>query len=386
MPDRFPMPSRPRSLTIRALETIPIRVPLARTYRGSQYQMTHRSTIICRVHTDEGVVGEAYAGDEDAALGAIVERSSTTRSRRGWSARTPSPSSAAGSSARPATFDILRDRRLGLVALRLRRTRRSGTRSARRSASRSGGCGAAIATELPMISIGGYYGATTPTSRTRSPSYRELGLGGLKFKVGGVTPDEDADAFRRARAAAGDDFVLLVDANQGWSPTEAIELRPARRGRRPPLVRGAVPLGQRPPRACATCATPPGVAVCAGQSEYSAAGCRDLMAAGAIDVCNFDASWSGGPTEWRRAAAVAHELRRRDGPSRGAAGRARICSRRSRTGRTSSASTPTATRSGGTSSRTGPPLVDGRMRLPDGPGLGWELDDVTTSIATGLDA
>ena len=48
-----------------------------------------------------------------------------------------------------------------------------------------------------------------------------------------------------------------------------------------------------------------GVRVCAGQSEYSAAGCRDLMAEGAIDVCNFDASWSGGPTEWRRAAAVA---------------------------------------------------------------------------------
>jgi L-alanine-DL-glutamate epimerase-like enolase superfamily enzyme len=34
-------------------------------------------------------------------------------------------------------------------------------------------------------------------------------------------------------------------------------------------------------------------------------GCHDLMEAGAIDVCNFDASWSGGPTAWRRAAAIA---------------------------------------------------------------------------------
>jgi hypothetical protein len=48
-----------------------------------------------------------------------------------------------------------------------------------------------------------------------------------------------------------------------------------------------------------------GVRVCAGQSEFSAAGCRNLMEAGAIDVCNFDASWSGGPTEWRRVAALA---------------------------------------------------------------------------------
>ena len=30
------------------------------------------------------------------------------------------------------------------------------------------------------------------------------------------------------------------------------------------------------------------------------------MEAAAVDVCNFDSSWSGGPTAWRRAAAVAH--------------------------------------------------------------------------------
>jgi L-alanine-DL-glutamate epimerase-like enolase superfamily enzyme len=49
-----------------------------------------------------------------------------------------------------------------------------------------------------------------------------------------------------------------------------------------------------------------GVSVCAGQTEFSAAGCRDLMEVGAIDFCNFDSSWSGGPTEWRRAASTAH--------------------------------------------------------------------------------
>ena len=29
------------------------------------------------------------------------------------------------------------------------------------------------------------------------------------------------------------------------------------------------------------------------------------MVEGAIDVCNFDAPWSGGPTEWRRVAGMA---------------------------------------------------------------------------------
>src|SRR5690606_23280678 len=48
------------------------------------------------------------------------------------------------------------------------------------------------------------------------------------------------------------------------------------------------------------------IPVCAGQSELSPSGCRDLMETGSIDVCNFDASWSGGPTAWRRTAAIAH--------------------------------------------------------------------------------
>ena len=55
-------------LTIRNIETTPIRVPLAREYKGSRYKMTHRSTIVTRIETEEGVVGEAYAGDEDAVL------------------------------------------------------------------------------------------------------------------------------------------------------------------------------------------------------------------------------------------------------------------------------------------------------------------------------
>jgi L-alanine-DL-glutamate epimerase-like enolase superfamily enzyme len=46
-----------RSLTIRRIETIPIRVPLGRIYRGSYYEMSHRSTIVTRVYTDEGIVG-----------------------------------------------------------------------------------------------------------------------------------------------------------------------------------------------------------------------------------------------------------------------------------------------------------------------------------------
>ena len=110
--------SEPRgraTLTISRIETLPIRVPLGRIYRGSYYSMDYRSTIVTRVYTDEGIIGEAYAGDEDAGLleiDGIIHTEIAPRLigvdamdiERCWEL------------ARPATFNILRDPRLGLVA------------------------------------------------------------------------------------------------------------------------------------------------------------------------------------------------------------------------------------------------------------------------------
>jgi D-arabinonate dehydratase len=73
----------------------------------------------------------------------------------------------------------------------------------------------------PMIAIGGYYGPDADIE-AEVAELREMGLAGMKFKVGGATPEADAERFRRARAAAGPDFALAADANQGWTPQEAI--------------------------------------------------------------------------------------------------------------------------------------------------------------------
>ncbi|HKP18566.1 MAG TPA: mandelate racemase/muconate lactonizing enzyme family protein [Gaiellaceae bacterium] len=288
-------------LTIRGIETIPIRVPLGRTYSGSYYRMTHRSTIVTRVHTETGIVGEAYAGDEDADLLEIdriiheeIEPRLTGEDafaiERCWEL------------ARPATFDILRNRRLGLVACAC-------VDSALWDA-----VGKAVGqplwrlwggwrSRLPMIAIGGYYGEGADVAREVA-ELRELGLAGLKLKVGGLEPEQDAERVRTAREAGGREFILAADANQAWTPEQAVRF--AR------LVDGYDLFWLEEPcrwhndrRALRDVRYRTGVPICAGQSELSAAGCRDLMVEGSIDFCNFDASWSGGPTEWRRVAAMA---------------------------------------------------------------------------------
>lgn len=295
--------TRHARLTISAIETVPLRVPLPREYRGSRYRMTNRCTIITRVMTREGIVGEAYNGDEDEAQPAVVRiiREELTpallgqdagRVERCWERMLP------------ATFDILRERRLATSAMAC-------VDSAIWDA-----VGKALGVplwrlwggyrdELPITAIGGYYGATHADLAEEMERYRDLGLAGCKFKVGGASPEEDAERCRVARQAAGPDFILIVDANQGYTTEEALR-----------FCRLIADLNLRwfeepcrwynDRRSMRDVRLIAGIPVAAGQSEISAGAVRDLMVEGAIDVCNFDSSWGGGPTEWRRAAATAH--------------------------------------------------------------------------------
>jgi L-alanine-DL-glutamate epimerase-like enolase superfamily enzyme len=355
-------------LTIAEIETIPLRVPLGRTYQGSRYKMTHRSTIVTRIHTEEGIVGECYAGDEDAGLLEIDEivrleiaprliGEDGFRIERIWEL------------SRPATYDILRDRRLGLVA------------TACIDAALWDAIGKALGQPLyrlwggyrdriPIIAIGGYYGHQDITTEVRA--LRARGLAGMKFKVGGLSPEEDARRFQTAREAGGDDFVLCADANQGWTPSEAIEF--ARRVADLDLYWFEEPcIWSNDRRAMRDVRYAAGVRVCAGQSEFSAGGCRDLMVDGAIDFCNFDSSWSGGPTEWRRVAASAAafdvSMAHHEEPHIAAHLLASIPH-----GTFLEIFEPDRDPIWWNLVANRPEIVSGTIELPKGPGLGWELD------------
>ncbi|MBK5232360.1 MAG: mandelate racemase/muconate lactonizing enzyme family protein [Thermoleophilia bacterium] len=364
-------PGRRRGpLTIAAIETVPIRVPLGRTYHGSQYRMTHRSTVITRVHTDQGIIGEAYAGDEDGALSEICQIVSdeiapqllgedAMRVEHCWKLT------------RPATFDILRDRRLGLVAC-------AGVDAAIWDA-----VGKALEVplwllwggfrnSLPMISIGGYYGTDT-SIEDEVTGLQEKGLAGMKFKVGGLSPAEDAERVRTAREAAGKDFLLAVDANQAWTPPQAVEFARL-------LADLDIAWFEEPcrwhndARAMRDVRYQAGLPVCAGQSEYSATACVDLMIAGAIDVCNFDASWSGGPTEWRRAAAAAACYDIRMGHHEEPQVSSHLLSSIPH-GTYAECFDPDRDPIWWNLIANRPELRDGILELSDAPGLGWELDE-----------
>ncbi|CAB4667302.1 MAG: mandelate racemase/muconate lactonizing enzyme family protein [Actinobacteria bacterium] len=358
-----------QDLTITRIETEAIRVPLARTYRGSHYKMTHRSTIITRIHTASGLVGEAYAGDEDASLleiesiiqdelAPLLIGQDGSAIERLWEI------------ARPATWDILRDRRLGLVAC------------ASIDVTLWDLMGKALGVPLwklwggyrsrvPVITIGGYYGSNLTIKEEVEYLLKEE-FAGMKFKIGGMSPEDDAKRFKEARKVGGDNFRIAVDANQGYTPAQAIEFSKLVADDNllwfeEPCIWQNDKKGMRDVRYGGS------VAVCAGQSEFSAAGCRDLMEAGSIDFCNFDSSWSGGPTEWRKVAAMATVYDVKMAHHEEAQVSAHLL-----------ASIPHGTYveyfhpdrdpiwHNLLANR--PALKDGHIQLNDNPGLGWELD------------
>lgn len=357
---------------ISTIETIPIRVPLEHVYEGSYYRMRNRCTIITRIHTEDGLVGECYNADADedqAEIIRIIREEIAPRLRGRDSQRIEDNWQAM----LPITFDQLRDRRLAMQAIACVDSAlwdAFGKRCGQPLWRLWGGA----QDRLPMIGIGGYYGSSEADLERDVNFFRlEHGMVGMKFKIGGKPPSEDADRLRAVREIAGEEFVLVVDANQGYTVAEALEfLRlvediPLRWFEEPTRWHGDI-------RSLRDVRLRGNVDVAAGQSEISRVGMREMIGSGSIDVCNFDASWGGGPTEWRRVAALALSYDVELGHHEEAQVSSHLL-----------ASMPNGTFAEAFSPRRDPifwqmwanrpDLVDGCLVMPEAPGFGWTLDD-----------
>ena len=291
----------PGSLVIDRVETIALRAPLGRRFSGSAYSMDNRCTIVVRLTTADGIQAETYSGDTDEEQALIVGiiHDELAPAILGRSARDPE---GAWRAMEPVTNNILRDRGLALQAIAALDTAIWDAlgRAVGLPLYRLWG---AVTDSLPISIIGGYYHLDAAQTADTVRRYVEQGFGGMKFKVGGRTPTEDAERFRVAREAVGPDFVLMADANQGYDRAQAVEF-----GRR--VADLDLRWFEEPcrwtndRRWMRDVRYQTGIPVCAGQSETTLHGLRDLVVDGAIDVSNFDASWAGGPTIWRKAAGL----------------------------------------------------------------------------------
>jgi D-arabinonate dehydratase len=162
---------------------------------------------------------------------------------------------------------------------------------------------AALAEEFKACAARGYghgkmkVGRTPETPMNPLAHMVEAGFATSSF-------EEDLARVRAVREAVGDDFRLMVDANNAWGVATA--LAAGREFDQLGVHWFEEPVGTDDRAGSAQLAAALDVPVAGYETETQLSGFRDLIGAGAVDIVQPDVIWAGGITACRRIAALAY--------------------------------------------------------------------------------
>jgi D-arabinonate dehydratase len=286
-------------MKVAAVESLLVRVPLRRPVLLSRQTFTAREFNVVRVRTDEGLVGIGYArGGEVVRAAAEVEIAPRLVGRDPlatetlWAELHESASivGRAGAFMRAlsavdiALWDV-KAKAVGLPLFRL--------------------LGGEVG-RVPAYVSGGYYrdGQTPDDLAEEMAGYVERGFRAVKIRVARLPLRDDVERVAAVRRAIGDDVELMVDANQGYA-TAAEATAAGRRFEQLGVRWLEEPVRAEDRAGSAAVAAALDMAIATGETEYGRFAFRDLIAAGAADVLQPDATVVGGVSEWLKAAALA---------------------------------------------------------------------------------
>lgn len=152
---------------------------------------------------------------------------------------------------------------------------------------------------------GGFLNASLDEVKARASQSIEEGIGGIKIKVGLPDSKEDLRRVEGIREHIGPDVPLMVDANQQWD--RATALRMGRRLEEFDLVWIEEPLDAYDFEGHAHLAQVLDTPIATGEMLASVAEHKGLIAANGCDIIQPDAPRVGGITQFLRLAALADE-------------------------------------------------------------------------------
>ncbi len=238
--------------------------------------------------------------------------------------------------------------------------------------------GGALRRRVPAYVTGFYYrDGERPDDLVREAAmYVAQGYRTLKVKVGGLTPEADAERVGVIRKAVGKDVAIMLDANQGWNLPTAVRAATLCAPHDIFWLEDPMPWYDER-RTLERLKAEVDIPIAAGETEYSPFGLRTMLAEGLVDYLIIDSTWAGGLTTWRKAAVMAElyqiPLAAHHDPQIHVHAIAA-----SPTGFIlESFADPTRDPLWFELFRERPSIVDGFMSLPDAPGLGLELRDDT---------
>lgn len=197
---------------------------------------------------------------------------------------------------------------------------------------------------------------------------RTQGLTAFKIKVGGEDSlDKEIERVRAVREAIGDDMALMVDPNRAWSADVTIEMGARMEPYNLRWLEDPIPYEDMEGRTrVAACLEVP---IASGEDMYTGSQFRDLAEHKAADIFNVDLQRVGGISGWLD---VTSFLEGRNLPYAGHWFSEIQCHLFA------------TTEKGLTLEympwhfglhKKKPRIVNGLMELPQGPGIGWEIDE-----------
>jgi L-alanine-DL-glutamate epimerase-like enolase superfamily enzyme len=135
-------------------------------------------------------------------------------------------------------------------------------------------------------------------------SYVAMGFQAVKMKTGRLSPQEEEQRLKAARAAVGPDVELMMDCNNGWSDvTQALQYIRRFEAYNPYFIEE--PFSPDDTHSHAALARATRIPVATGEIGYGRWYHKELLDKGGAAILQTDAVVCGGITEWRRIAATA---------------------------------------------------------------------------------
>lgn len=241
---------------------------------------------------------------------------------------------------------------------------------------------------VPVYCAGGLYAEdkTIADLQEEMVEYVEMGFKAVKMKVAGAPFKEDVARVKAVREAIGPDVDLLVDANHGWTVTEAIQF--ARRIEEFEPYWLEEPVESQHPRANAEVTMAINMPTATGENLQGRHAFRNLIDAHGADIIQADAFNCGGITEWRKIAAYAQAHNLRMAPHGSAIVGSHLVASQThglivesgpmekvKTGAHWRGESQAGPYTGGTGVFAPPEMRDGKIVMSERPGLGLEINE-----------
>jgi len=287
---------------ITKVEAMVLTCPLEKPIMDATYTLPHRSAVLVRVDTDEGLsgIGEAaYFGGPPMITKIIIEKElqeyligeDPLNIERLWEKmyqRSIKHGRKGAIIASMSGIDIalwdIKAKAAGMPLYKL-----------------LGGC----YEQIRAYASAGFYaeGKGLKELAEEMASYVREGFTAVKMKIGRLSQSEDIARVRAVREAIGDDVDLLVDGNNAYTAYQAIKI--ARRMEEYNIFWFEEPVPAEDIEGSAAVAAAIDTPVAAGENEFTRYGFRDLILGKAIDIAQPDVTWCGGITEAKKIAAMA---------------------------------------------------------------------------------